>query len=88
VSLRWFDNVAAYFFQSPLILQVEYNCAMIKMIGWRLVLHKEWLVLYCSFSYAVGVQFAQSSSQWEAMVDYMKKLSLTLLTNEKYTPRT
>jgi hypothetical protein len=53
---------------------------MIKMIGWRLVLHKEGLALYWSFSYAVGVQCPQSYSQWEARAE---EISLTLLTNKK-----
>jgi hypothetical protein len=51
---------------------------MIKWIGLRLVLYKEWSALCWSLSYAVGVQFAQSSSQWEARADYwyLKKISL------------
>jgi hypothetical protein len=36
-----------------------------KWIGLRMVSHKEWLALYWSFSSAVGVQFARSSSKWQ-----------------------
>jgi hypothetical protein len=37
--------------------------------GLLLVLHKEWLALYWSFSSGVGLKFAPSSSQWEARAD-------------------
>jgi hypothetical protein len=58
----------AYFYHSP-NSQVEHNCARIKWIGLLLVLYLEWLALYLSFSFGVGIQFAQSSSQWEARAD-------------------
>jgi hypothetical protein len=37
-----------------------------------------WLALYLSFSSGIDVQFAQSSSQWEAR----EEMSQTLLTNK------
>jgi hypothetical protein len=55
--------LAAYF------CQVEYNCVLIKLIGKLLVSHEEELALHWLFSSGVGVQFAQSSSQWEARAD-------------------
>jgi hypothetical protein len=49
-----------------------------------LVLHYEWLALYLSFSSGVGVQFAQSSSQWEARADTVtEEISQNMLTNKK-----
>jgi hypothetical protein len=47
-----------------------------------LVLNKEWLALYRSFSSGVGVKFAQSSSQLESRAD-TGRIYQTLLTNKK-----
>jgi hypothetical protein len=40
------------------------------------------LALYFTFSSGVGIQFAQSSSQWDARAD-SEEISQTLLTNRK-----
>jgi hypothetical protein len=59
-------------------------------IGLLLVLHYEWLALYLSFSSSVGVQFAQSSSQWEARADTLRNVPnpADKKTWNKYTPLT
>jgi hypothetical protein len=47
-------------------------------------LHQKWLALYLSFFSGVGVQFAQSSSQWEARADTVtEEISQNMLTNKK-----
>jgi hypothetical protein len=62
--------LAAYFLHSRLS-QVEYTCALIKMewLAGCIALRVVGTACICHFPPALAYNFAQSSSQWEAMAD-------------------
>jgi hypothetical protein len=77
--------LAAYFCHSCQS-QVEYNCSL-KKVDWLaacIALRVLYLALYLLFSSGVGVQFAQSASQWDQGMR-PEEIYQTLLTNKKET---
>ncbi len=74
-SLLWLNKLSVFFLSFLLITSGVELWFGKKWIVLLLVLHQECWALYWLFSSGVGVKFAQSSSQWEATVDFWRNLA-------------